>query len=163
MQRTTSINPGAAAVVDVKTQVSPSGFGAVIGERRLVEDCSASLEAADPASSGNEGMSIHPVDARTLEACGFVKPSFTWALSSPLAAATHAVAYSADLDVLGGIAPYTFALKSGDALPTGLSLNASTGVISGTVANAGGPYTFTIVATDANGRADSKLYSLTVG
>lgn len=162
MQRTTSISPGAAPVVDVKTKASPSGFGAAVGERRLVEDSSASLEAADPAVSGHETMSIHAADARVLEACGFVEPSFTFSPSS-LTDATHAVAYSADIDVTGGIAPYTFAVADGDALPAGLSLNASTGVISGTVASAGGPHTFDIVATDANGRKATKSYSLTVG
>ncbi len=162
MQRTTSILPGAASAVDVKVAVSPAGFGGVLGERRVTEDCSASLEAADPASSGNEGITIHAADARVFEGCGLVTPIFTFSPSS-LTDATHAVAYSADIDVTGGLAPYTFAVKEGDALPTGLSLNASTGVISGTVASAGGPHTFGIVATDAGGRKTTKTYSLTVG
>ena len=162
MQRTTSISPGAAPVVDVKTKASPSGFGAAVGERRLVEDSSASLEAADPAVSGHETMSIHAADARVLEACGFVEPSFTWSLASPLADATHAVAYTKDIDVTGGLAPYTFALADGSSLPAGLTLNASTGVISGTPTTAD-DYEFTITATDANGRKASKTYSLTVG
>lgn len=40
-------------------------------------------------------------------------------------------AYSETIDVQGGSGPYTFAVSSG-ALPSGLSLNTSTGVISGT-------------------------------
>lgn len=162
MQRTTSILPGAAPVVDVKTTVSPGGYGNAVGERRLVEDSSASLSAADPAVAGAETMSIHAADARVFEACGLVEPAFTFSPST-LTDATHAVAYSADIDVVGGLAPYTFALKAGDALPDGLTLNASTGVISGTVAAAGGPHLFSVVATDANGRKTTKAYSLTVG
>ncbi|PVM94036.1 putative Ig domain-containing protein, partial [Caulobacter endophyticus] len=57
----------------------------------------------------------------------------------------------------GGTAPVTFAVTTG-ALPTGLSLNASIGVISGT-ATAAGAYSFKITATDANGLTDAKTYS----
>jgi hypothetical protein len=55
--------------------------------------------------------------------------------------------YSQILEVEGGKSPYTFALKTGSALPSGITLNATTGLLSGkpTVAN---DYTFTIVASD---------------
>ncbi|PVM93686.1 putative Ig domain-containing protein, partial [Caulobacter endophyticus] len=66
-------------------------------------------------------------------------------------------AYSQTVAATGGTAPVTFAVTTG-ALPTGLSLNASIGVISGTV-TAAGAYSFTITATDANGLADAKTYS----
>lgn len=49
----------------------------------------------------------------------------------------------------GGTAPYTYSLASG-SLPTGLSLNASTGTITGTPSGTG-TSTFTISATDAAG------------
>ncbi len=58
--------------------------------------------------------------------------------STPLAISTtslpsgqEGVAYSTTLTATGGTTPYTWSLTSG-ALPAGLSLNASTGVISGT-------------------------------
>ena len=41
------------------------------------------------------------------------------------------VAYSATLTATGGTTPYAWSITSG-VLPTGLSLNASTGLISGT-------------------------------
>jgi alpha-tubulin suppressor-like RCC1 family protein len=55
--------------------------------------------------------------------------------------------YSQILEVEGGKSPYTFALKTGSVLPLGITLNATTGLLSGkpTVAN---DYTFTIVAND---------------
>jgi hypothetical protein len=46
-------------------------------------------------------------------------------------AATQNVAYSWTPSVGGGIGPYTFSITAG-ALPTGLSLNASTGAVTGT-------------------------------
>ncbi len=57
--------------------------------------------------------------------------------------------YSSFVTVVGGVPPYTFTLLSG-SLPTGLSLNASTGEISGTP-SATGPFTFVIRVTDDNG------------
>lgn len=59
-----------------------------------------------------------------------------------------------------GVAPYTYAV-SGGALPTGTSLNASTGATSGN-ASAAGSYAYTITATDANGLTVSGTYSTTI-
>jgi hypothetical protein len=56
---------------------------------------------------------------------------------------------SVALSASGGTAPYTWSVVSG-ALPTGLSLNASTGIVSG-VPTTAGTYGFTIQALDADG------------
>lgn len=58
------------------------------------------------------------------------------------------VPYNQTIAVSGGVQPYTFSVSTG-SLPAGLSLNASTGVISGTPANTG-ISTFTIKVTDSN-------------
>ncbi|MEQ1748675.1 MAG: putative Ig domain-containing protein, partial [Prosthecobacter sp.] len=76
-----------------------------------------------------------------------------------LAAATVGSSYSQSLTVSGGASPYVYSLATG-ALPAGLSLNGSTGVISGTpTSNAGA--SFTLNATDANGCLGSRAYTLT--
>ena len=49
----------------------------------------------------------------------------------PLPNGTVGTAYSYTLTAVGGKPPYTFLIASG-SLPAGLSLNSSTGVISGT-------------------------------
>ena len=73
-------------------------------------------------------------------------PVFT--ADTPPASATHGVAYSYTLAASGSPAP-TYAVASG-TLPTGLSLNATTGGLSGTP-TAVGTFTFTIRASNGVG------------
>jgi len=49
----------------------------------------------------------------------------------------------------GGVAPYTWSIATGGALPPGLTQNQSTGAITGTLQDPAGPYSFTVVATDS--------------
>ncbi|WP_294383702.1 GEVED domain-containing protein, partial [Prosthecobacter sp.] len=68
-------------------------------------------------------------------------------------------AYNQTVSGSGGTAPYTFAVTSG-ALPAGLSLNTSTGAITGTAVD-GSPATFTIRATGTYGCTGSRSYTIT--
>jgi Zn finger protein HypA/HybF involved in hydrogenase expression len=74
--------------------------------------------------------------------------------------ATAGTAYSATMKVTGGAAPFTFSLTSG-SLPAGLTLNTSTGVISGTPTTVG-TANFTIKVVDANGKSDTSNCSIQV-
>ena len=75
-------------------------------------------------------------------------PTSTLTLTTTtLADATLNTAYSATLTVAGGVAPYTFTLANGSALPAGLSLS-SAGGISGTPTTAGST-AFTVDVTDS--------------
>ncbi len=56
-------------------------------------------------------------------------------------------AYNAVLSVGGGSSPYHFSVKNGD-LPPGVSLNPTTGRLSGTPTNSG-DYSFEVIVTDA--------------
>jgi uncharacterized protein YhjY with autotransporter beta-barrel domain len=66
-----------------------------------------------------------------------------------LPTAFQGVAYNQTVSASGGVAPYAFAVSAGN-LPTGLSLNAATGAISGTP-TASGTVSFSITVTDSTG------------
>ena len=68
-------------------------------------------------------------------------------LSGTLPAGTANQTYNAVLNVSGGNAPYQFSVKSG-SLPQGLTLNPTTGSISGMPVSSGS-YSFEVIVTDA--------------
>jgi large repetitive protein len=72
-----------------------------------------------------------------------------------LPAAFQGIAYTQTLNVSGGVAPYSFAVSSG-TLPAGLTLNTTTGVISGTPSGFG-TATFAITVTDSTGGTRASL------
>lgn len=70
------------------------------------------------------------------------------------------VAYSQAIATSGGVAPLTFTLDSG-TLPTGLSLGAGTGIISGTP-SATGTFNFVIEVEDDNTDVDTQAYTVSI-
>lgn len=70
------------------------------------------------------------------------------------------IAYSASLGAVGGSAPYSWSIAAG-ALPVGLFLSASTGIVSG-VATAAGLSSFTVRVTDGTGASASAALSISV-
>jgi len=81
--------------------------------------------------------------------------------TSSLPNGTVGIAYSATLAATGGTTPFTWSLTSG-TLPTGLSLNPSTGAITGTtsVAATNTPLTFTL--TDSSAPVQTQKVNLTL-
>jgi hypothetical protein len=86
--------------------------------------------------------------------------SAIYLLDSELPDGTLGNSYSQTVAANGGTGPYTFAVTSG-SLPASLSLNSSTGVISGTP-TATGTSSFTITATDSASATGSQAFSITV-
>ena len=70
------------------------------------------------------------------------------------------VAYSDQLTVNGGTSPFTWSVSTG-ALPPGLTLGASTGLLSGTPTTAGS-YAFTVKVTDSGGLSATEAVTLAV-
>lgn len=69
--------------------------------------------------------------------------------------------YSRQLTQTGGVGTIVWAISTG-ALPSGISLNASTGLLSGTP-TVSGSFAVTVRATDANGCVGSQAYTLVIG
>lgn len=87
-----------------------------------------------------------------------VAPLFT--ASSPAASATIGSAYSYTFTASGVPAP-SFAVASGDALPAGLTLDATSGVLSGTPTTTG-TITFRVVASNTAGTTTTDPITITV-
>jgi hypothetical protein len=98
-------------------------------------------------------------DTQSLTITVNAAPSVT---TSTLSAATQTqTGYSQTLAGTGGTTPYSWSVTTG-TLPTGLTLNASTGVISGTVGASAVSETFTVTLTDADGVKATKSLTITV-
>lgn len=81
-------------------------------------------------------------------------------VAANLAGGAPSVAYSETINAQGGTSPYTFAVTSG-ALPTGTTLNSSSGVISGTP-SAASAFTFTITVTDSLGFTGTQAFQIII-
>jgi hypothetical protein len=81
--------------------------------------------------------------------------------TSSLPAGQVGVAYSASLNATGGTTPYRWSLTSG-TLPAGLSLNASTGAITGTPTATANATALTFKVSDSSSPAQSQSVNLTL-
>jgi hypothetical protein len=79
------------------------------------------------------------------------------ALACPAATAQAGVPYSSALTAAGGIPPYTFSVSSGN-LPPGLTLNTSSGAVTGTP-SAAGAFSFRAKVVDSSGLATGTVTS----
>ena len=87
-------------------------------------------------------------------------PSITIAPTTLTAITVGTAMTTQTLVASGGAAPYTYAVTTG-SLPAGISLNGSTGALTGT-ATQGGSIGFTVTATDANTNKGTQAYTWTV-
>ena len=143
--------------------VAPYTFSVTIGALPpgLSLNSSTGAITGTPTTAGTYNFTAQVVDSQentATSSCSIVVSSLT--LSCPTGTAQLGVAYSSALVVTGGVAPYTFSIISG-SLPPGLTLNTSTGAITGTPTTAG-TYSFTAQVVDSQGNTASASCSIVV-
>ena len=117
-----------------------------------------------PTGTGTSNFTVQVTDTNSATATkalsitvGATPPTVT---TTSLPNGTQNAAYSTTLTATGGTTPYSWSITAG-ALPAGLTLASSTGVISGTPTGTG-TSNITVQVTDANSLTGSKALSLTV-
>jgi hypothetical protein len=116
-----------------------SSTGAITGTATGASSGSVTFKVADAA-----GMSTSQAITLTVS-----PPPALAIATAPLAAGTIGTTYSEPLQATGGVLPYKWAVTAG-SLPAGLTLNATTGAISGTPSGTfTGSSNFTVTVTDS--------------
>ncbi len=131
---------------------------------------SAGVLSGTPTAGGSFTFTVTATDAHGFAASrayGVTIAGASIALTpATVPGAAFAVSYSQTFAASGGTGPYTYAVASG-ALPPGMSLNGTTGVLSG-MPTALGTSTFTIRATDSSKGSGApysgtRVYAIAVG
>jgi len=117
-----------------------------------------------PTGQGTSNFTMKVTDAAGLSATQMLSitigPPPLAITTTTLAGGTVGTAYSQTLQATGGLQPYTWAVTVG-SLPAGLTLNTSTGVISGTP-TATGTSNFTVQVTDSEAAAATATANLSI-
>ncbi len=111
---------------------------------------------------GDPAGSHASLSAVAVSLVGFTSSSnqYPVPVAADIAGGVVGIAYSETISAVGGAGGYTYGVHSGP-LPSGLSLNSSTGVISGTP-SAAVSATFTIRVTDSNGQTGDQSFTIEI-
>lgn len=133
----------------------------------LTLDPSTGTISGTPTATGTSSFDVFVTDSNGMTPEGAVTLSLTINAPPPLSITTTSLpngtqntAYNTGLLVNGGLSPYNWSLTTG-TLPAGISLNNSTGAISGTP-TASGTSNFTVQVTDATAQTATRALSITI-
>ncbi|MGO9259078.1 MAG: putative Ig domain-containing protein [Bryobacteraceae bacterium] len=157
-QLTTVANPAQGGTIAPAT-------GSYDSAVRITATPNSGYQFSGFTGSGNLNVQTNPlyltITGTTTVTANFSQSStLTVTTASPLPGAVSQTPYSQGLAASGGVPPYGWSLYSG-SLPAGLSLNRSTGVISGTPTS-DGVSNFTVEVIDSGNNTASKTLALTV-
>jgi hypothetical protein len=136
----------------------------------LTLDPSTGVISGTPSAPGNASFTVEVTDSGSPPASAIASEVITLTVA-PLVVTTSFLppvgglpgeSYSATLTATGGAAPYTWSITAGE-LPAGLTLDPSTGVISGTPTGLGLGSSFTVTVTDSENPAASASADLSIG
>ena len=119
----------------------------------LTLNASTGAITGTPTTAGTFDFTVEVTDSETTPATAqkalsiTISPATLAITTTSLTGGTVGTAYSATVSATGGTTPYTWSTTTG-ALPGGLTLNASTGAITGTPTTAG-TFDFTVEVTDS--------------
>ncbi len=145
--------------------VTPYAWSLVSGNlpAGLLLNPSSGVISGTPTGVESSNFTVQVSDTNT----GIATKALSITINAPLTITTNSlppgtqnVAYSATLTASGGVTPYTWLLASGN-LPAGLSLNPSTGSITGTPTTTG-VSDFTISVTDTMLNSYSQPFSIII-
>ncbi|MHC4714273.1 MAG: putative Ig domain-containing protein, partial [Planctomycetota bacterium] len=170
---TTSLPDGEVGVAYSQTLqatggVTPYSWAVVSGSlpAGLSLNSSTGEISGTPTAYGTSNFTVEVTDSQGVPDSDqkalsiYVAPANLVITTASLPGGTVGVAYSETLQATGGVTPYTWAVITG-SLPAGLSLNASTGEISGTPTTAE-TANFTVEVTDSQGTPDTDTQALSI-
>jgi large repetitive protein len=129
-------------------------------------EASSGLLKGSPTTAGTFNFSLAATDQNgyrdTVSFTMIVVPALAITTATALPQGSASTAYEAQLAATGGTPPYAWSvLAEGGAPPAGVTLNTSTGRLSGTP-SAAGSYSFSVRVTDSAGRTATKAFTMTV-
>jgi len=137
----------------------------------LTLNSSTGVLSGSPTQQGTFSFTIHAVDSTSQSATASVSIAIATSTTTPSALAISTTSlpsgqvsrpYSATLAATGGQTPYTWGMTSSSGpLPSGLTLSATTGTISGTPTTSAS-YTFTIQVSDSSSTQQLATQTYTV-
>jgi large repetitive protein len=123
----------------------------------------AGIISGTPSAGGTSKFTALVTDAVGAKATAAlsiaINATLTVTTSAPIAAGSTGVAYTQTFTTQGGTPPYSW--QASGTLPAGISLSASSGVLSGTPTQSG-TFLITVKVSDATGAQASASYSLVI-
>ena len=168
---TSNLPAGTVGIAYNGSLTASGGTGAIAWSVRvgslpagLTLGASTGVISGTPTAAGTSNVTIKATDSASpaqtaTKALSIVVTAPLSVTTTSLPSGTVGTAYSATLQSTGGTGAITWSVSVG-SLPAGLSLNASTGTISGTP-TAAGPSNFTVKATDSSSPAQTATKALT--